>query len=134
MIHRDFDFVVAHELYGLDLEEFIEKFREIIYEEPENLTKLLDAHRRLIETTMEDVDPKERNKAALKCIAGYCVLADYDCDGSLTSFSSEDDFYFLAPFYDDPKRYGRAMAALSSHLGLEGEVLGEFVLGDYTLH
>jgi len=136
MINRDLDFVRAYELNELDLEEFIDKFREIIYEKPEQLPRILDAYCRLADEIMEDIDPSERYKFALELIVGYCVLADYDCDGSLifSSLENKNGFSYLAHYFDNPKRYGRAMTALSAHLGLEGEVLGEFVFGDYTIH
>ena len=136
MINRDLDFVRAYERYELDLEEFIDKFREIIYEEPKQLPIILDAYRRLADEILEDIDPSERHKFALEIIARYCVLADYDFDESLifSSLENKDGFFYLAPYFDNPERYGRAMAALSTHLGLEGESLGEYVSGDYTLH
>ena len=133
MYNGDFDIEKEdYECYELDLEEFIQRFRKTIYEEPEEIPKFLDVYKRFAEENVKDIDPRDRDKVALEIIAGYCVLADYD--GILISHSLEDGFDSLIPFFDDPKEYGLAMAALSTHLGLEGEVLGEFVLGDYTLH
>ena len=136
MYNGDLDFVRAYERNELDLEEFIQRFRKTIYEEPEEIPKFLDVYKRFAEENVKDIDPRDRDKVALEIIAGYCVLADYDCDESLifSSLENKDGFFYLAPYFDNPERYGRAMAALSTHLGLEGEALGKYVSGDYTLH
>ena len=127
---------LAHSVWYLesDLPDFVREFRGTIYKEPEELPHIFDAYGELVESIIENIDQEKRDKVTLACIAGFCVLADHDYDGSLTSRSLENGFDFLVPFYDNPKEYGLAMAALSVHLGLEGELLGEYAFGNYTIH
>lgn len=130
---RSFEY---HDDSTFDWVEFVDLFGREIHENPKNFSEFFDVFNDLFEKIIPEISHKIRGELTLEYLAGMSVLVDYDDNRRLSEsfLKSETDFWKFLSIYDNPKNYGFVMKEFSRFIGLEGELLKEFICGMYTAH